>query len=246
MKLTLIFILSVTFLSTTLAQEKTDAKNGRAVIEQMYKQYKNKWYKKVTFTQQTTFYKDGKPEREETWYEALSIPEGLAIKFGDMKAGNGITFRADSQFVWNENKITSRVKRVHALLVLGFSVYLDSPEQTIAKLQEAGYDFDKFELDITADGKTEFVIGDPEKWRFWIDAETFLFKRMNRKDRNGNLIETQFNKYEKLGKGWIATEVLFLKNNELTMKEVYRDIALPKKLPANLLSTTEAFSELSW
>ncbi len=162
-----------------------------------------------------------------------------------MKSGNGITFKADSQFVWQENKVVSKVKRVHTLLVLGFSVYFDNPKQTIAKLQEAGYDFDKFELDIV-DGKTEFVIGDPEKWRFWIDAETYLFKRMNRKDKNGNIIESQFNKYERLGEGWIATEVLFLKNNELTMKEVYRDITLPKSLPTNLFSTTELFSELIW
>lgn len=246
MRLTLLSLLFLMALSNSIAQEKNDPKNGRAVIEQMYKQYKNKWYKNVTFTQQTTFYKDGKPEREETWYEAISIPEGLAIKFGDMKSGNGITFKADSQFVWSENKITSKMKRVHALLVLGFSVYFESSEQTIAKLQDAGYDFDKFELDVTEDGKTEFVIGDPEKWRFWIDAETFLFKRMNRKDRNGNVIETQFNNYEKLGKGWIATEVLFLKNNEITMKEVYRDVTTPKSLPANLLSTTEPFSGLTW
>jgi hypothetical protein len=245
MRLTLIFALFLSFLSDALAQEKNDAKNGRAVIEQMHKQYKKKWYKNVTFTQQTTFYKDGKPEREETWYEAISIPEGLVIKFGDIKSGNGITFKADSQFVWRDDKIVSRVKQVHDLLVLGFTVYFESPDQTIAKLKGVGYDFDRFELDIST-GKTEFVIGDPEKCRFWIDSETFLFTRLQRKSKNGNIIETQFNNYEKLGKGWIATEVLFLKNNEITMKEVYRDIVIPKRLPANLLSTTEGFTELSW
>ncbi len=64
MRHTLIFILSLLSLSNVFAQEKADAKNGRSVIEQMYNQYKKKWYKNVSFTQQTIFYKDGKLERE--------------------------------------------------------------------------------------------------------------------------------------------------------------------------------------
>ena len=245
MKHMLIFILSISFLSGAFAQEKNDAKNGRAVIEQMHAQYKNKWYPNVTFTQQTFTYKDGNPEKEETWYEAINIPQGLAIKFEDMKSGNGITFKADSQYVWNDNKITSRVKRVHALLVLGFNVYFENPDVTITKLKDAGFDFDRFEIDVT-NGKTEFVIGNPDICRFWVDTKTFLFTQLERKGRNGDVFVTQFNNYEKLGKGWIAKEVVFMKNGVITMKEVYRDISTPKKLPANLLSTTDKFSELTW
>ncbi len=244
MRLIVLTLLTALFLSTASAQ-KSDLKTGTDVIGQMHKRYQNKWYQNLTFTQQTTFYKDGKTDREETWYEALSIPEGLVIKFGALKSGNGITFKADSQFVWRDNKIISRTKLVHELLVLGFSVYAETPDQTITKLKEAGYDLEKLEVS-TSNGKKEFIVGDPETCRFWIDSKTLLFKRIQRKGKTGTLNEIQFNQYEKLGDGWIAKEVLFIRNGVVTMKETYHDVASPESLPANIFSTTGQFSELTW
>lgn len=244
MRLTTLILFSVSFLPVAFAQ-KSEPKTGSEVIGQMHKRYQKKWYKNLTFTQQTTFYKDGKSDREETWYEAMSIPGGLAIKFGELKSGNGITFKADSQFVWRENKIVSRTRTVHELLVLGFSVYAESPDQTIAKLKEAGYDLEKLEVS-TTNGKKEFVIGNPETCRFWIDSETLLFTRLQRKGKTGSMNEIQFNQYEKLGKGWIAKEVLFMRNSIVTMKEAYRDVAIPESLPSNAFSTTGLFSDITW
>ncbi|HMV10215.1 MAG TPA: hypothetical protein PK325_08290 [Cyclobacteriaceae bacterium] len=245
MKLFLTLTLSVSFLSIAFAQEKRDPMNGRAVIEQMYNHYKGEWYKNLTFTQKTTTYKEGNPEKEEIWYEALSIPHGLAIKFENMKSGNGLTFKGDSQYVWKDDRIVSRTRTTHVLLILGFSVYIDKPDATIDKLQKSGYDFERFEID-TLTGKKQYVIGNPDICRFWIDAETMLFTKMENKGRKGNMFQTQFNKYEKLGKGWIAVEVVFMRNGVVTSREEYRNIATPKKLPANLLSTTDTFSDLHW
>lgn len=246
MKLSLISLFLLSSLTIADAQEVNDAPNGRAVIKQMHKRYKNKWYQRLTFTQQTIFYNKGEVEREETWYEAISLPEGLAIKFGDINSGNGITFKSDSQFVWRDDKIVSKTSSVHELLVLGFSVYFDTPEKTIAKLEQSGYDFDHFEIDVKENGGTEFVIGDPGRCRFWIDTKNFLFTRLQRTDKAGNIIETKFNNYQRTGKGWLATEVVFLKNGKPLMTERYKDIKVPKNLPNNILSTTDIFSEVVW
>jgi outer membrane lipoprotein-sorting protein len=246
MRLPLILLFTVSVLLSAFAQEKKDALNGRAVIKEMYKRYKNKWYRKLTFTQQTIFYNEGELDREETWYEVISMPNGLAIKFGELNSGNGITFKSDSQFVWRDDKIVSKTSSVHELLVLGFSVYFDTPEKTIAKLEQSGYDFDHFEIDVKENGKTEFSIGDPGRCRFWIDTETFLFTRLERRDKAGNIIETKFNNYQRIGKGWLATEVVFLKNGKPLMTERYKDIKVPKNLPDNILSTTGVFSEVVW
>ncbi|MCB0606669.1 MAG: hypothetical protein H6562_01060 [Lewinellaceae bacterium] len=227
----LILVLALAAVLPSIAQ---DAANGRAVIEAMHQKYKKKWYKNLTFKQKTTFYKDGKTDREETWFEGMNMPLGLVIKFGDMGSGDGLVFKSDSQYVYRDNRLISQTKRIHDLLVLGFSVYFESPEVSIGKLAESGYDFDHFELDMKEGGGTEFAIGNPDQAQFWVDTKTLLFTKLRKKDKDGNVSEIRFNQYRKLKKGWIAPEVVFLRNGQITLTEAYSEITAPKKLPAGL------------
>lgn len=214
------------------------------VIESMFNMYKGKWYSTLTFTQQTSFYKSGILDHEQTWYEAMSIPGGLVIKFDEIGSGNGILFKSDSQYVFKDNLLVNKTRKVHELLVLGFSVYVDTPEITIAKLKEAGFSFEFFTKEINNDS-VEFVVGDPTVAQFWIDAKTLLFTRLRKKNKDGSFSEVHFNKYQKLGSAWIETEVLFFRNGQIAMKEVYNDIKTPNKLPDNLLSL-DNFKSIKW
>ncbi len=227
----------------SFCQESNAIKAAR-VIGAMHAQYKGEWYPCVTFAQQAIFYKEGKVEKEETWYEAISGEKGLVIKINDLNGGNGVMYSGDSQYVWRDNKLVTRVKRLNDLYVLGFRVYTDDPSVTIETLKSAGYNFDKFETE-EVDGSTQYVIGDSEGPRFWINRKNWLFAKLQKKDAEGKTIEMQFNNYQKLGGGWIAAEVVFLKDGEMTFKEIYRDIKSEKKLPFKF-GPVKDFSKVKW
>src|SRR4051812_45259398 len=129
-------VLLVSF-SPVMCQDTNVIKTAR-VIGAMHAQYQKEWYPNVTFVQQAIFYK-GKVEKEETWYEAISGQNGVVIKLNDVNGGNGVMYAGDSQYVWRDNKIVTRTKRLNDLFVLGFSVYTDNPSVTIDKLKSAGY-----------------------------------------------------------------------------------------------------------
>ena len=143
-----LFLLSNTFLYSQEIKSIT----GDDVIRAMHQTYKGKWYKTLTFVQQTSFYKGGKLDREQTWYEAMDIRKGLVIKFDFISSGSGLLFKSDSQFVYKNNKLINKTRRVHELIVLGFSVYFDDLKVTKEKLKEAGYNLDILKTEI----KTRF------------------------------------------------------------------------------------------
>ena len=240
--LVLISLLTITLAEPIQAQE--ELKNGNELIQKMYQKYHNKWYKNLTFKQKTIFYKDNKVSKEELWHEAIQMPEGIIVKFGDINGGNGVIFKNDTMKVINNGIKTFQKRKVHDLLVLGFSVYFDKPETTVSKLEEAGFDFNYIKTD-KIDGKSYFVVGDPTKKQFWVEAENFLFTKIETHNTDGSIITTEFKDYKKLNKGWIATTVVFSKDGELEMREEYLDIKTPKKLPKDLLEYT-SFTEMKW
>ena len=218
--------------------------NGRDLIRAMHDHYKGKWYRNLTFRQQSQFYKNGSMERQETWYEALKAPVGLVIKFGSMESGNGIVFRNDTMFVFKNDTMQIQIRRVHDLLVLGFDVYVDDPETTIRRLGDAGYNLDSLSVDKGPAG-TSYIVGDEEHGRFWIAADTYLFTKMKKKDANGNETEVQFNKYTRVGGGWLSPEVVMIRNGQTVMKEVYSDWRVDQELPESIFDLS-SFQQTTW
>ena len=218
--------------------------NGNDVIQKMYEQYKGRWYTDLTFTQQSVFYKDGKVDRKETWYEAIKMPKGLVIKFGSKDSGNGLIFMSDTQYVFRGNAVVQKAKRIHDLLVLGFEVYFIDPAETVRKLTGQGFDMSRCAVETSPEGK-QYVVGDPEKGQFWITADTYLFTKLRKKDQRGNTSEVQFNKYERIGGGWISPEVVFIRNGQVIMKEIYSDWVIDRALPESIFDLS-AFQSARW
>jgi hypothetical protein len=221
--------------------------DGRALIQAMHERYKGKWYRTVTFVQTTTNLRENKVE---TWYEAARIPGMLRIDVAPVDSGKMILFRNDSLYRFDGGQRKAAVPFVHPLMVLGFDVYADPPERTVAKLEGLKFDLSLIRED-TWQGRPVYVVGaaagDSSSRQFWVDRERLVFLRMVEPSRSrpGALVETQFNRYQPLGKGWIAVEVRFSVNGETVTTEEYADVRGDVNLPEALFDAT-AYSKPGW
>lgn len=207
--------------------------NGKELIKAMHDKYPA-WYRTLTFVQTTT---DHRKKTVETWYEAARIPGILRIDIAPIDSGKMLLFRNDSIYQYDQAALKAAVPFVHPLMVLGFDVYRDPVEKTVARLEGLKFDLTRLRED-TWQGRPVYVVGadkgDTTTRQFWIDKERLVFVRSLETAKSGAIAETQFNKYEKLGKGWIAPEVIFKANGETIITEEYSemkgDVALPDLL----------------
>lgn len=203
--------------------------NTNELIAAMQKRYGKSWYKTATFVQETTNFQPDGTSKVETWYEAMSVPGNLRIDFTPVSAGNGILFNEGKIFVFKDGKVETTRPFEHPLLILGFDIYRSPAANVIAKLQALKFDLSQFRED-TWQGRPVYVVGakagDLHSPQFWIDQKQLYFVRMLRpagKD-GAQTQETQFNKYQKLGGGWIAPEVIFMVDGKVVTTEKYSEI----------------------
>src|SRR5438552_3234180 len=187
-------------------------KTTEELVAAMQKKYGKSWYKTATFVQKTTDYdKDGN-KKVSTWYEALSVPGSLRIDFTPVKEGNGILFTGNKIYSFKDGKLERSGPLVHPLMVLGFDIYKLPMAEVLETLKGLKFDLTIMRED-TWQGRPVYVVGakpgDLHSPQFWIDKENLYFVRMLRptgKD-GAQTQEAQFNKYQRLGGGWMAPEV---------------------------------------
>ena len=219
--------------------------NTNELISAMQKKYGQSWYKTATFVQETTNFKPDGTSKVETWYEAMSVPGSLRIDFTPTSEGSGILFTDSKIYVFKKGNIESTRPFAHPLLILGFDIYRSPATEVIMKLQALKFDLSQFRED-TWQGRPVYVVGakagDLHSPQFWIDQENLYFVRMLRPaGKDGTQTqETQFNKYQKLGGGWIAPEVIFMLDGKVVTTEKYSDIRGDVKLDPKL------FDPYSW
>lgn len=245
----IILFFAIFAVNSVFAFQNNDVKDGHDVLEKMYEMYKDKWYKQLVFTQKTTFYgAEGEVARTQIWHEAMNLPGNLAIKFDDKDSNNGILFKEGQQYGFANGILIQQVERIHDLLVLGFDVYHQSPEETGKQLKSNGYDLSKFYLD-EWEGRPVYVVGtavaDSTKPQFWVDVERLVFVRNFTIGRQNTIQEVQFNKYEPLGEGWISPEVVFKANGMLGLLEEYSEIVIPDSLNPDIFDP-DKFAKTSW
>ena len=203
--------------------------NTSDLIAAMQKKYGKSWYKTATFVQETTNFQPDGTSKVEIWYEAMSVPGSLRIDIVPTKDGNGILFTGSKIYVFKNGKVETERAFEHPLLILGFDVYRAPASEVTAKLQALKFDLSQFRED-TWQGRQVYVVGakagDLHSPQFWIDRENLYFVRMLRPaGKDGTQTqETQFNKYQKLGGGWIAPEVIFMVDGKVVTTEKYSEI----------------------
>ncbi|MFQ5746317.1 MAG: hypothetical protein ACE5HF_03750 [Gemmatimonadota bacterium] len=129
---------------------------GRDLIQAMHDRYADSWYETVRFEQTTTFFgADGSVARSETWQEFLHLPGRLRV---ELPGGRGLIFRNDSIYQLQDGAVANAAPQIHSLLVLGFDIYRQDPEATIARLEQAGFDLDRLRAD-RWNGRPVWVVG---------------------------------------------------------------------------------------
>src|SRR2546423_15305610 len=151
-----------TILMTILATAFTfagDIKSGDELVTAMHKKYDGKWYRTLTFKQITSNYNPDGTSKVSTWYEALDAPGKLRIDFEPLDKHEGILFADGKIYVYSEGKLARPGRPfVHPLLVLGFDVYMQPIETTIAQIKGMGIDMSVIHQE-KWQGKTVYVVG---------------------------------------------------------------------------------------
>ena len=206
----------------------------------MQKRYGKSWYKTATLVKETTDIEPDGTSKVGIWYEAMSVPGSLRIDFTPTTAGNGILFTDGKIFVFKDGKVGILPALFdHPLLILGFDIYRLPAAEVTTKLQAMKFDLSQFREDAWQ-GRPVYVVGakagDLHSPQFWIDQENLYFVRMLRPaGKDGTQTqETQFNKYQKLGGGWIAPEVIFMVDGKIVTTEKYSEIRADVKLDPKL------------
>lgn len=221
-------MLALPLLAVSLAlapPSPADTITGAGIVRMMHDRYAGRWYTTATFTQRTI-----RPNAPvETWYEALSLPGGLRIDISPLADRSVLLFRNDSIYQYVGGELKPGRPFVHPLMLLGFDVYALPPERTSAALTALGYDLSKAHAG-TWQGRAVWIVGaaagDSTSNQFWIDQARLVFVRSlgPHPRKPGVQTEVQFNKYVKLGQGWIETEVLQMENGAVMLTEEYHDV----------------------
>jgi outer membrane lipoprotein-sorting protein len=214
-------------------------KTTEELVAAMQKKYGKSWYKTATFVQKTTDYdKDGN-KKVSTWYEALSVPGSLRIDFTPVKEGNGILFTGNKIYSFKDGKLERSGPLVHPLMVLGFDIYKLPMAEVLETLKGLKFDLAIMRED-TWQGRPVYIVGakqgDLHSAQFWIDQKNLYFVRMLRptgKD-GAQTQETQFNKYQRLGGGWMAPEVIFKVDDQIRTTEEYSELRANDPLDSKL------------
>jgi hypothetical protein len=206
-----------------------DVHDAQALVHAMHDRYAGSWYRTVSFTQQTTRVAPDGTESVETWREWLAVPGRLRIEMGQPEEQRGAIYASDSLFIIRAGQVARRIAQRNPLLLLGFDVYGQPPERTLEMIEAEGFDLSRFHR-TTWQGRPAFVVGaaegDSASKQFWVDAERLVFVRLLEPAPNNpaRISDTRFNRYERLGGGWIAPEVEVLVGGKRVFFEEYSDI----------------------
>jgi hypothetical protein len=238
------------------AQSGGTPRTGTDVLEAMRAAYAGKWYHTLTFTQKTTLRGPDGTEREQTWYETLAhTPAGgtkLRIDVGDLSAGNGIIFTADSSFRVRGGQLQSAAASGNEFLPLIEGVYVQPVAQTVKELGQMKVDLSRVRTG-TWDGKPVWVVGaasasDTTSPQFWVDTEHKLLRRMVLSAGNGQPpLDVHLAGYERVGKGaWLATKIEMFQNGVRRQAEEYSGWKVDVPVDPALFDVSKWATAMHW
>ena len=212
--------------------------NGRQIVQAMHDRYAGKWYRTLTFVQKNTATRPDGSQEHSIWHEYGALPGKLRIEFAPADSGNGLLFVSDSQFVFHADTLGNASAFIHPLMVLGFDVYAQPVERTIAQLEGLKIDLATVHEDAWH-GRPVFVVGaragDLHTRQFWVDKGRLVFVRMLQPGRDTTKTsDVRFEDYRPVGPAWVSARVEFLNDGQQRWLEEYSEIKTDVALPEGL------------
>lgn len=207
---------------------------GNEVIARMNERYADSWYPTLTFSQRTTRRTPGDSTVNETWKEAMIIPGRLRIDVQNVTPARTYIYNGDSLFQIHGDSVTREAQR-NILLIMGFDVYRQAPEKTVAALTALHFPMTPVRGD-DWQGREVFVIGankgDLHSPQLWIDRDRLLFVRgiEPAPGDSTKTVEYRFDNYTLTPGGWISRTVVVSVDGKQVQKEEYSNIRMGEKL----------------
>ena len=203
--------------------------DGPGLVAAMNARYAGRWYRTLSFTQDTYWKTEDEP-RTERWREWMALPGRLRIEMEDPLRGPDALYARDSTFFFNDGALAGAEPARNRLLIAGFDVYAQPPAATLQALQDEGIDLGAFRQDAWQ-GQPAYVLGTPATGEIWVEAERLLFVRLVEPGFGGTLRDVRFLDYVPLGGGWIAPRVEVWSGGERVFWEQYREIQADVAIP---------------
>ena len=224
---------------------------GTQVVRQMHEKYHGAWFSTARFAQKTTTYEaDGKPTGA-SWYERIQLPGKLRIDIGQVQDGNAMVLVDGQLHTFKAGNKVDTQPLVSLALLLGFDVYQQSPDRTVAQLAHEGINTAKVHED-SWQGRSVLVVGadtgDYDSTQFWVDKERMLVVRIiqpSRKDP-ATTSDIRFLDLRNQRRGVIAARIDVYQKNRLALSEEYSDIETDTPLdkawfdPSRLITPSSA------
>lgn len=206
--------------------------SGTEVFGRMRSAYGDGWYRTLTFVQTTTIrMRDGR-DTVQTWYETLrhtpALGTQLRIDVAPLSAGTASISTWDSTWVIRGDTLAAVRASGNPFLPLIESAYLQTAEQTAREVGPLGIDLAKVHQ-ATWEGRAVWVVGalsasDSTSAQFWVDVERLVLVRMVLAGGQGRPpLDIRLDKFERVGKGWLATRVDMLQGGQRRQLEEYQD-----------------------
>jgi hypothetical protein len=216
-----------------VAQQSTaTAPNGRQVLGRMRAAYDGVWYPTLTFIQKTVLHRPDGTTMEQRWHESVRYtPQRgaqLRIDAGDLAAGNGTIYTADSSWSVRGGKLTATRARGNEFLPLIQGVYLQPVERTAREVALAKVDLDRTRMGEFR-GRPVWVVGttsaaDTTSPQFWVDtARKVLVRMVLHAEPQSPVVDVTLDGYEPVGKAWLGTRVMISADGKLVQEEIYTD-----------------------
>lgn len=230
-------------------------KTGTEVLQRMHDAYAGKWYKTLTFVQKTTIRRRDGTDTVITWYETLRYTDAhrtqLRIDQGDLSAGNGVLYTADSSWVVRAGKLTATRPNGNEFLPLIEGVYMQPVARTVKDLDSAKIDMQRVSR---ADwqGRPAWIVGalsasDSTATQFWVDIERNVVVRMLLSPGGtGPMLDIHLDGYVPLAGGWLATKIVMTQGGQPRQSEEYSGWKANVPLEDELFSVEKWTSARHW
>lgn len=198
------------------------AETGEDVVRAMHDRYAGSWYENLALVQTVTYWdvESATLDSVRVWYESIKLPGTVRSDIAPVDAGNRQIYKDETWSTIEADTLVRSFAGPHPILLLGFDVYVQPLEESLAKLQRARFDLTQVRDD-EWEGREVFVVGDQSR-QFWVDKRDLLFRRLLLTNPSTSARrEVRMEAYERLGDGWIATELTFLRDDAVDIHERY-------------------------